>query len=132
MRPSPPILQCLRPQCLSFPDSSRVFCVTEKKTWQDFCSKLMQSRLVFCRNRVIFDHCSKRYYWSVKKHSEPFIWCLPIRQEILNVSQIVATFHGIRPPFVTQTGPQWHRRCPFLHSAHCSFSNPILFLFCVV
>ena len=49
MRPSPPILQSLRPQCLL-------------------------SRLVFRRNGVIFDHCSKRYYWSVKGHSErPFV-----------------------------------------------------------
>ena len=39
---------------------SRVQCITEEKTWQDFCSKLMQSRLVFRRNKVIFDHCSKR------------------------------------------------------------------------
>ena len=48
----------------------------------------MQSRLVFRRNRVIFDHCSKRYYWSVKGHSEPpFVRCFPIRQQILYISQ---------------------------------------------
>ena len=43
---------------------------------------------------MTFDRCSKRYYWSVKWYSEPpFIWCLPIRQEILNVSQIAVTLH---------------------------------------
>ena len=69
--------------------------------------ELMQSRLVFRRNRVTFDHCSKRYYWFVKGHSEPpFVRCFPIRQEILNVSQIAVAFHRIRPPFVTQTGLQ--------------------------
>ena len=41
---------------------------------------------------MIFDHCSKRNYRSVKRHSEPtFIWCLPIRQEILNVSHCNST-----------------------------------------
>ena len=51
---------------VSFPDSLRVQRITEKYTWQDFCSKLMQSWLVLRRNKVIFDHCSKRYYWSVE------------------------------------------------------------------
>ena len=46
MRPSPPSLQCLRPQRL-LSRFSRVQSTTEKYTWQDFCSKLMQSRLVF-------------------------------------------------------------------------------------
>ena len=80
------------------------------------------------QKQVIFDHCSQRCYWSVKWYSEPrFICCLPIRQEILNVSQIGVAFHGIRPPFFIQTWLQQHRRCPFLHSAHRSFSNPICF-----
>ena len=127
MRPSAPILQCLRPKCL-LSDSTRVQCITEKNTWQEFCSKLMHSRFVFRRNRVIFDHSSKRYYWSVKRHSEPpFIGCLPIRQEILNVSQIAVAFHGICPPIFFQTWLQQYCRCPFLYSAHCSFSNPIRF-----
>ena len=55
-----------------------------------------------------------------------------IRHEILNVSWIATTFHGIRPPFVTQDCMQWHRKCSFFHSAHCSSSNPICFLICVV
>ena len=53
----------------------RVERISKEYTWQDFRTKLMQSRKVFCRNKVIFDHCSKRYYWSVQRHSEPpFIW----------------------------------------------------------
>ena len=31
------------------------------------------------------------------------VWSFPIRQEILNVSQIGKAFHGICPPFLTQT-----------------------------
>ena len=53
----------------------------------------MQSRKVLRRNMVIFDRCSKRDNWAVKWCSEPpIMWCLPIRQEILNVSQISVTF----------------------------------------
>ena len=105
----------------------------EEYTWQNFGSKLMQSRWVFSRNRVIFDHCSKRYHWSVKNHSQPpFILGLPIRQEILNVSQISVTLHGICSPFVTQTGLQQYRRCPFLLSL-CAllFRQSHVFLICV-
>ena len=68
MRPSPPILQCLRPQCLL---STRIQYITEEYTWQDLWAKLMWSRYVLRRDRVIFDHCSKQYYWSVKWYSEP-------------------------------------------------------------
>ena len=53
--------------------------------------------------------------------------CLPIRQEILNVSQIAGTFHGIRPQFTAQTWLRQYRRCAFFHSAHCSPCNPICF-----
>ena len=92
----------VRDHNVSFPDSTRVQRITEKYTWQDFCSKLMLSRKVLRRNRVILDHCSKRYCWSVKGHPvPPFTRCLPVRQEILNVSQIAAAFHRIRPPFVS-------------------------------
>ena len=91
-------------------------------------SKLMQSRLIFRRNRVIFDQCSKRYYWSVKGHSEPpFVRCFPIRKFVLNISPMAARFHGIRPPFVVQTWLQQYRRCPLFHSANCSFSNSSCF-----
>ena len=83
-------------------------CIAEIYTWQDFCSK--------------------RYYWSVKGHSEPpFVRCFPITKFSLNISQIAVAFHRIRPPFVIQTGLQQHRRCHLFHSAHSSFSNPICF-----
>ena len=60
----------------------------------------MQSRLVFCRDRVIFDHRSKRNDWSVEGHSEPpFVRCFPIRKFVPNISQIAVTFHRICPPF---------------------------------
>ena len=66
MRPSPPFLHNVCDHNVSFPDSHRVQNITEKCTWQDVCSKLMQSRLIFRRNKVIFEHCAKRYHWSVK------------------------------------------------------------------
>ena len=91
-------------------------------------SEWVVARYVLRRNRVIFDHRTKRYYRSVKGHSEPpFTRCLPIRQEILNVSHIAVTFHGIRPPFVIQTRLQQHCRRTFFHSAYCSVSNPFCF-----
>ena len=99
------------------------------KTWQDIWTKLVWSRYVLRRDKVIFDHCSKGYYWTVKGHSEPpFMWCLPIRQEILNVSQIAITLYGIRPTIFIQTRLQQHRRRTFLYSAHCSFCKSHVFL----
>ena len=50
---------------------------------------------------------------------------LPIRQEILNVSQIRIAFHGICPPIFIQTWLQQYGRGAFFNSAHCSFSNTI-------
>ena len=51
----------------------------------------------------------------------------PIRQEILNVSQISVTFHRICPPIFIQTWLQQYSRGAFFYSAHCYFSNPIGF-----
>ena len=88
---------------VSFPDSSRVQCIAEKYTWQDFCTELMQSRLVFCRNRVIFGHCSKRYYLSVESaFRTAFLYgVFPSDNfDLEMISQIATTFHGLRPPFV--------------------------------
>ena len=53
--------------------------------------------------------------------------CLPIRQAILNISQLAVTFHGIRPPIFIQIWLQQYRTHPFLNSAYCSFSIPICF-----
>ena len=89
-----------------------------RNTWQSFCTKLMQSRYVLRRNRVTFDHCSKRYHWSVERHSEsPLTKCLPIRQEILNVSQIGVTIPW-NPPTIryadrTAIAPQMSPLLPF-------------------
>ena len=49
----------------------------------------MDSWLVFCRNRVIFNHWTKLDIWPFERFSKAsFIWGFPIRQEILNVHQI--------------------------------------------
>ena len=63
-------------------------------TWQDFWTNLMYSRCVLRRDTAIFDHCSKRYHWSVKEHSA-FHMVSSLRLEILNVSEIAVTFHRI-------------------------------------
>ena len=57
----------------------------------------------------------------------PFVWSFPIRQEILNVSQIAVAFHGICLPTFIQTWVQQYSRGAFLYSLHCSFSSPIGF-----
>ena len=43
------------------------------------------------------------------------------------MSQIGFTFHRICPPILIQTWLQQYCRSTFLHSAHCSLSNPISF-----
>ena len=86
----------------------------------------MDSWLVFRRNRVMLKQWTKRNDRSSKKFPKTsLIWGLPIRQEILNVSQIGTAFHGICQPIFIQTWLQQYCRRTFLYSAHCSFSNPI-------
>ena len=88
----------------------------------------MQSRQVFGRNRVIFDHRTKRNNWSFEWFAEStFIWVFPIRQKILYVSQIAVTLHGIRHHFSSRPDcnstaevPSW-----ILHTAS---QRPHLFL----
>ena len=63
--------------------------------------------------------------WRFSKTS--FVWSPPIRQEILNVSQIGTAFHGICPPIFIKTWLQQYSRGAFLYSEHCSLSNPICF-----
>ena len=88
----------------------------------------MDSWLVFRRNRVILNQWTKRndrsFEWFPKTS---LVWSFPIRQEILNVSQISIAFHRICPPIFIQTWLQQCGRGAFLHSAHCSFSDPICF-----
>ena len=123
MRPSAPIPQCMRPRCLLSrfsPRNAYPRNIPGKTFGPNWC------RQVFSRNRVIFDHRSKRNDWAIKWCSEPpFIGCLPIRQEILNVSQKAVTLQGIRPPCFIQTWLQQYHRCPFLNSDYRSWSNSI-------
>ena len=64
----------------------------------DAVSRSLSQRQGDIRPLVKGDNC------SAKEYSEPlFIGRLPIRQEILNVSQIAATCHGIRPLFFIQS-----------------------------
>ena len=98
-RPSRPILQCPRPlRLLSWilsADNTYPRKIPGKTFGPNWCSL----GWVFRRNRVKFDHCSKRD--QMRFPEPPFMWCLSIRQEVLNVSQIAITFHRIRPPVVT-------------------------------
>ena len=128
MLPSAPILQCPRVQCLL----SRFLPAYNTKP-RNVPGKTFGPN--WCNLDMFFAEIG--WYSTIapngitgpsKGHSEPpFIWCLPIRQEILNVSHIAVTLHGIRPPFIVEIWLQQYRRCPFLHSEHCSFCNPICF-----
>ena len=64
---------------------------------------------------------------SLRFSKTPFVWSFPIRQEILNVSQIRISFHRICSPIFILTWLQQHCRRTFFHSAYCSLSNPICF-----
>ena len=86
----------------------------------------MDSWLVFRRNRVILNQWTKWNNRSIKwLPKTSLVRCFPIRQEILNVSQISKTFHGICPPIFILTWLQQYSRRTFFHSAQCSLSNPI-------
>ena len=59
----------------------------------------MDSWLVFRRNRVILNQWTKRNDRSIKWFSKTSLaWSFPIRQEILDMSQIAMAFHRIGPP----------------------------------
>ena len=87
---------------------------------------MMDSWLVFRRNRVKLNQWTKRNDRSFKRFPKPSL-VFSIRQEILNASQIRIVFHRICPPFFMQTWLQQYCRRTFFHSAHCSFSNPTRF-----
>ena len=57
----------------------------------------------------------------------PFVRCSPIRQEILNASQIAVTLHGIRPPFFVQARLQQNSRGSLLYPSYRPLSNSICF-----
>ena len=103
MRPSFPIRQCLRPQCLLSRFSPRtkqnrgIFLVR-------LCCRTYAVTTSLGRKRVMFDHRAKRSYWSFEWFAEsPVTQCFLIRQQILFVSQKAAALHGIRPPFFIET-----------------------------
>ena len=86
----------------------------------------MDCWLVFHRNTVILNEWTKRNGWSFNRFSKSsLIWSLPIRSEILYVSQIELAFHGMCPHIFIQTWLQQYDRGAFLCSAHCSFRNTI-------
>ena len=66
----------------------------------------------------------RSFQWFTKS---PFELCFPVRQSVLNISQIAVAFHGFRPPLFIQTWLQQYSRCPLFHSVYCSLSNPICF-----
>ena len=115
-------------QYVSFPDSSRVQYITEEYSREYLLTKLMDSSLVFCGYRMIFNQWTKWNDRSFKWFSKStFERCFPIRQAILYVSRIAIAPHGIRPPIFIRTWLQKYSRCPFFNSAYCSLSNPIRF-----
>ena len=85
---------------------------------------ILVPRQIFGRNRMIFNHCTKRNGWAFKRFSEsPFVWSFLTRQEILNVSQIAIAFHGIRPSFFVQAWLLQYSRRSFFYSAYRSLRN---------
>ena len=115
-------------QYVILPNFPRVQSVSEEQSRWDFLSKLMDSWLVFRRDRVILNQWTKRndrsFKWLPKTS---LIRGFAIRWEICNISQIGVAFHGICPPIFIQTWLQQYGRSAFFYSAHCSFSNPICF-----
>ena len=115
-------------QYVTLPNSHRVQSVSKEQSTEDFLSTLMDSLLVFRRNRVILNQWTKRNDWSFKRFSKTSLaWSLSIIREILNVSQIGKTFHRICPPIFIQTWLQQYCRRAFFHFAYCSLSSPICF-----
>ena len=104
---------------VTLPNSPRVQGVSKEQSSKTFYQ-------IVRTDKVILNQWTKRNDWSFPRFSKTsFVWSLPTRQEILNVSQIGKAFHGICPPFFIQTWLQQHSRCTFFHSAHCSLSNAI-------
>ena len=63
-----------------------------------FVAKLMNPCLISWWRRTIFNHCSKKYYWPFEWLSESsFVWCFPIFQEVMDISQISKAFQRVLP-----------------------------------
>ena len=57
----------------------------------------------------------------------PLMWSLPVRKEVLNVSQMAVTLHGISPPLFIQTRLQKYCKCSFLEPTDCPLCNTLCF-----
>ena len=103
-------------------------CCTGRRLWarcwqEDISTKRVQPRLIFRRDRVIFNHRSKRHDWPAKLFSKsPFIWSFPIwKKKVLNVAQVTVTFHGISPSYFLQPGQRKNDGDAFFHPLYRSF-----------
>ena len=68
-----------------FPDASRILNTSQEDSKWHFLTKLMESWLVFRRNRMVFYRGAKRDHWSFTWLSKsPFAKCFSIWQEVLN------------------------------------------------
>ena len=108
MRTSSPTPQCLQPVChpSKFPPACRGYPRNNP-------------------GKTFFPNCTIRF------SKTSFVWSLPTRQEILNVSQIAGTFHGICPPFfIDLIATILQRYLPLLCALLSQQSH--LFLICVV
>ena len=95
-------------------------------TWKNFLSKVVEPWLVSCRNRKLFNHCTKRKNKTLKWFSEsPFAPCFTVCQDIFNISHIVIAFHGTSPPSYIQAWLQQHSRRSFFYSAYHFISNTV-------
>ena len=93
MRPSLPAPQGPQPVCLPsrFPPY-RIQYITEKDSRYHFLTQLMDLWMVFRGYGVVFNQWTKwddgPIEWFTKA---PFVWCFPIKQSVLNMSQGAVT-----------------------------------------
>ena len=111
----------------TLPNSTRVQSISNEQFKWDFLSKLMDSWLVFRRDRVILNQPNGMIGPSKGSPKRLSHEVFPSDKRSWMFSQIGKAFHGICPPFFIQAWLQQYRRRTLFHSAHCSFSNPICF-----
>ena len=125
MRQNFPAPQRLRPKCLHSKFLSRIQCAS-MNVQANLLTELVEPRLVFRRNRIIFNHCPKKE--SQVLYLVLQIACHAVSSHVpgvLDVSQIAVAFHKISPPFFIQARLQQYSRRSFFYSAYRSFSNAI-------
>ena len=59
-----------RNQNVSFPNSVRDQCISQKYSWKHFLAKLVMSGLISYWNRMILNQCSERHYRSLERFSK--------------------------------------------------------------